>query len=126
MVVAKGTTETNAECFVFNVVFPRVSNLVDESREGELKGGKVIRWRLEESGGVFTLIVSQVVDVHNQSRLFPPQHARNAVLVIIEVRFRLEEFLENTGAISHEIIWNDHIIEERHRRRWRSRNTSVA
>jgi hypothetical protein len=39
----------------------------------------------------------------------------------------LEEFLENTSAISHEIIWNNRkIVEERHCRRWRPGNTSVA
>jgi hypothetical protein len=58
MMVAEGTTETNAEGLIFNIVFPRVSNLVDESREGELKSGKVIRWRFEESVGEFASIVS--------------------------------------------------------------------
>jgi hypothetical protein len=39
----------------------------------------------------------------------------------------LEKFLEDTSAISHEIIRNNRrIVEERHRRRWRLGNTSVA
>ena len=58
MVVAEGAAETNAECLIFYVVFPRVGNLVDESREGKLKSGKEICWRLEQSVGIFASIVS--------------------------------------------------------------------
>lgn len=65
MVVAEGAAETNTECFVFDIVFPRVSNLVDEGREGEFKCRKVVSRRFEESVGEFASIISQIVDVHN-------------------------------------------------------------
>ena len=72
MVVSKGATETNAEGLVFDIVFPRIKNLMDESREGELKGGKEICWRFEEPIGKIAPIVSQIIDIDDQSRLFPP------------------------------------------------------
>jgi hypothetical protein len=58
MMVAEGATETNAEGLIFNALFPRIGDLVNENSEGVFESGEEIRWGFEESVGKIASIVS--------------------------------------------------------------------
>lgn len=106
MVVAKRAAEANMIVLPCELVFPWRVETVKDGVQGRLDSEVVICGRFEEAVSAFTVVISEVVDVDDQTRLVLAKHPMNIVFVVVEVGLCSEKLLEYARPVPQEgIFW---------------------
>ena len=113
-VCAKGAAEADTIGLAFDFVLLAVVYAFDNFGERVFKCGEIVHRLLEQPVCEIASIVSQVVNVDDEAALIVAEHASNIIAVVVDRGLGVEELLEHTRSVLHQVIGSDGVVEKRH------------
>ena len=114
MMVAKGAAEADTIGLAFDFVLLAVVYAFDNFGERVFKCREIVHRLLEQPVCEIASIVSQVVNIDDETALIVAEHASNIIAVVVDGSFGVEELLEHTRSILHQVSGSDGVVEKRH------------
>jgi hypothetical protein len=83
-------------------------------QQGLVECGEIVHRLFEKAVGKVTSVVTQVVDVDDETVLVEAEHVADVGLVVVKIGLRVEELFEDTRSVAHKVILGNRLVKERH------------